>query len=338
MFAGDHLTVLSVDGASNLDSVVESLLRLPAQDVVVVVLGDGALASLASHHGELFARLALHVRGGGTYVVDRRAGDRQAVTGLGSDNPDIARFIKSIDVSEELTVVTKRGRHALTLREHQVADVLPERESALEVSILEVRPAGRLELHLEDSSYGPSRAGRVASGARLSRDDRAALRRCHSEHRRDAPPHRRHRPTRVVPVATREDAATSALRRRSPVVCPPREAGSRGGAEGRLLLRRLPLQRPLRAPHHRGPVPAVGLGPGPTRHPWHQGALPHQPCPRGGRHARASALHRVRHPQLPLGLVGPTGAAAQRGGCLADVAQQVALLRPPRHPGDVGAG
>ena len=159
VFAGDHLTVLSVDGASNLDSVVESLLRLPAQDVVVVVLGDGALASLASHHGELFARLALHVRGGGTYVVDRRAGDRQAVTGLDSDDSDIARFIKSIDVSEDLAVVTKRGRHALTLREHQVADVLPGREPALDVSILEVRPAGRLELHLEDSSYGPSRAG-----------------------------------------------------------------------------------------------------------------------------------------------------------------------------------
>ena len=43
-FSGDHLTVLSVDGASDLDSVVASMLRLPAQDVVVVVLGDGALA------------------------------------------------------------------------------------------------------------------------------------------------------------------------------------------------------------------------------------------------------------------------------------------------------
>ena len=124
-FSGDHLTVLSVDGASDLDSVVASMLRLPAQDVVVVVLGDGALASLASDHGELFARLALHVRGGGTYTVDRRAGDRQAVPGLNRDNSDIARFIKSIDVAEDLVVVTKRGRHALTLREHQVGDLLP---------------------------------------------------------------------------------------------------------------------------------------------------------------------------------------------------------------------
>ena len=57
-------------------------------------------------------------------------------------------------------VVTKRGRHALTLREHQVGDLLPGREPELDVSILEVRPAGRLELHLEDTSYGPSRAGR----------------------------------------------------------------------------------------------------------------------------------------------------------------------------------
>jgi capsular polysaccharide biosynthesis protein len=158
-FVTDGLTVLSVEPASDLDSVVASLVRLPAQDVVVVVLGDAALASLARHHAQLFAHLAPHVRGRGTYVVDRSAGGGQSVAELSTDNPDIARFIKSIDVSEELAVVTKRGWDALTLRENQVGVVLPGREPRLGVSILEVRPAGRLELNLEDSSYGPSRAG-----------------------------------------------------------------------------------------------------------------------------------------------------------------------------------
>jgi capsular polysaccharide biosynthesis protein len=158
-FATDRLTVLSVDEVSSVDDVVASLIRLPAQDVIVVVLGDAALASLASDHGDLFAHLALQVRGGGTYVVDRGAGGGQAVATLSRPNPDVARYIKRLDVSEELAVVTKRGRHALTLREHQVGDLLPGREPALGVSVLEVRPAGRLELNLEDSSYGPSRAG-----------------------------------------------------------------------------------------------------------------------------------------------------------------------------------
>ena len=72
------------------------------------------------------------------------------------------------------------------------------------------------------------------------------------------------------------------------------------------------------------------------RDPRAQDALPHQPG-RGARTgARAAPLHGVRRPRVAPGRVGATGAAAQRGGRLADVAQQGALLRPPRHPRDLG--
>jgi capsular polysaccharide biosynthesis protein len=157
-FSTDRLTVLPVDLACDVDGVVGSLVRLPAQDVIVIVAGDAVVGSLAGSHDELFAHLALHLRAGGTYVVHRAAGGRGALT---LDSPDSvgARFVKDVAESGDLTFVTKRGRHARALREHEVPELLPTREPDLDVSVLEVLPAGRLELTLDDASYGPSRAG-----------------------------------------------------------------------------------------------------------------------------------------------------------------------------------
>jgi capsular polysaccharide biosynthesis protein len=156
--SADRVTLLSVDQMSDVDSLQASLARLPAQDLIVVLLGDRAVNTLAGSHGELFVHLAPHLRAGGAYVVDRRVGDHQAELGLSRRDSAISRYVKEASVSEDLLVVTKRGQHALTLREEQVGDLLVTREPELDVSILEVRPAGRLDLHLEDASYGPSRA------------------------------------------------------------------------------------------------------------------------------------------------------------------------------------
>ena len=181
-FSSDDVTVLSVDAATELDYVVARLARLNAQDVILVVLGSRALVSLARGHRVLFPKLFLHLRAGGAYVVDtplaevgtrdRKPGGNQdqfhrmlaaargREVGLGLNRREIAiaPFVKNVLVSADLVVATKRGRHGLALREHQVANLLPAREPGTAVSVLEVRPAGWLTVRVEESSYGPSRA------------------------------------------------------------------------------------------------------------------------------------------------------------------------------------
>ncbi|MEO5853037.1 MAG: glycosyltransferase 61 family protein [Nocardioides sp.] len=181
-FSSDDVTVLSVYPVTNLDDVVARLSRLTTQDVILVVLGPAALVSLAQDHGTLFESLFLHLRAGGVYVVDRTVQQREPGdarpcrtaehfhrmlaaaqgrdVGLGLSRRDIAiaRYLKAVLVSEQLVVVTKRGRHALKLREHQVPELLTAREPGMAVSVLEVRPAGQLNIQIEESSYGPGRA------------------------------------------------------------------------------------------------------------------------------------------------------------------------------------
>jgi len=173
-FAADRVTVVTVDASCDVGTLVESVARLNAQDVIVAALGDGALASVGDQ-GEVLAALLLQLRAGGAYVVDRTvepsrrtpghldeilaaAEGRTDGPGLSRDERAVVPYVKRVWASEELVVVTKRGRHALMLREDQVADLLPAREPTIAVSVLEARPPGRLDLRMEDSSYGPSRA------------------------------------------------------------------------------------------------------------------------------------------------------------------------------------
>ena len=149
-FAEDHLTVLTVDGASDLDNLLARLVRLPAQDAIVVVLGDEAVASLAGNHGRPLRPPGSapasrgRIRGGSDGVRSRCGTEARA--GQPKDLP----LQQGARVSDDLVLITKRGRHALAAREEQVGDVLAAREPELGVSILEVRPAGRLELEVED--------------------------------------------------------------------------------------------------------------------------------------------------------------------------------------------
>jgi capsular polysaccharide biosynthesis protein len=155
----DRLTEVSTGELSDLARLADRLAPLAPQDLIVVALGDAAVASLAEDHRHLFVHLAPHLRPRGSYVVDRGVGNRRTAHGFDRGDDTLARFVKDVEVSNDVVVVTKRGRHALTIREEQVTDLLPARDPGLDVSILEVRPAGRLDVRLEDTSYGPSRAG-----------------------------------------------------------------------------------------------------------------------------------------------------------------------------------
>lgn len=200
-FSSDHVTILVVDGASDLgldpgqeerrptsvevtdlDDVVAHLTRLNAQDVVLVVLGPAAIASLAGDHAGLFTHLFLHLRRGGAYVVDRTVegvGDPGGPTGgaqdrllqvlaAGQDHDldvglsrrelEIAHHVERVLVNEKLLVATKLGRNPLKLGENHVGDLLAAREPQIETSVLETRPAGRLIATISEASYGPSRA------------------------------------------------------------------------------------------------------------------------------------------------------------------------------------
>jgi capsular polysaccharide biosynthesis protein len=166
---------------ADLDDVVARLTLLNAQDIILVVLGSGVLVPLAGNHGRLFEQLFLHLRPGGAYLVDRTGGpignrgraDHGAPAQFhrmraAAQRPDsgakanrrtrVARFIKKLSVDDDLIVATKRGRHALKLREHQIRDLLPQREPGIDVSVMETRPSGLLSLQVEPASYGPSRA------------------------------------------------------------------------------------------------------------------------------------------------------------------------------------
>lgn len=183
VFSSDHVSVFSVDAVSDLDDVVACLARLNAVDVIVVVLGSEGLASLAGDQGVLFEHLFLHLRADGVYVVDLAVDTVPAVDGRPGRADDyfhrilattqgfevemaprrrgvaIARFVKDISISEGCVVITKRRRHALMLREQRVGELLTAREPGIGVSVLEVRPPGRLDLQMAEESYGPSRAG-----------------------------------------------------------------------------------------------------------------------------------------------------------------------------------
>ena len=173
-FATDRVSVVSVDASCDVGTLTTRVARLNGQDVIVTVLGAGALVSIGNQ-GDLLAALLLHLRAGGAYVVDKNvdhlrrtpghldeilaaAEDRAEGRALSRDERAVVAYIRNVWNTEEVVVVTKRGRHALKLREDQITDLLPVREPAIAVSVLEVRPSGRLDLGMDDRSYGPSRA------------------------------------------------------------------------------------------------------------------------------------------------------------------------------------
>ena len=78
-FSGDDVTILSVGtDVGDLGELREHLRRRSGPDLILVVLGPGALTLLAKSHLTLFRRLFLYLGTGGRYVVDRRVAGRRA--------------------------------------------------------------------------------------------------------------------------------------------------------------------------------------------------------------------------------------------------------------------
>ena len=157
-FATDVVTVLRLDASGGLDDLAANLARLGTQDVIIEAFSGAALASIRADHGTVFTRLFLHLRPGGAYVTDGGALARTSASQKDRHRAAVARFVKESWQYDDVEVVTKRGRHAWVLREDRVADLLPARESSVDVTILASRPAGQFEPRVEEASYGPGRA------------------------------------------------------------------------------------------------------------------------------------------------------------------------------------
>ena len=159
-------TTAAVVHVADLDDVLAALARNPAPDILVVALGPAGLRRLVRNQRRLFERLFPHLGRGGAFVVDRTTGAdpgsdpdadfRDALAGRGRGD-GAGRFVRRAHVESDVAVLIRRGRHAVKLREDQVG-VLPTREPGTELTVLETRPAGRLEVRMTETSHGPSRA------------------------------------------------------------------------------------------------------------------------------------------------------------------------------------
>jgi capsular polysaccharide biosynthesis protein len=147
----------------DLDDLAREVARIGALDVLVDLLPSDHLPSPAVDRIELFKRLFRLLPPGGIYVVDRGVELRGSrgpgtpewrglVAGPPPDKPrsrgaviktDVARSIRSMQVSRHLVAVRKRGRHVLALRQHDGLDrFLREREPGLSLTTILEKPAG----------------------------------------------------------------------------------------------------------------------------------------------------------------------------------------------------
>ncbi len=236
-------------------------------------------------------------------------------------------------------MATKLGRNPLKLRENnEVVDLLEAREPGIEVSVLETRPAGRLTATMDEASYGPSHADPWPATLEYPEMTVRHYEGRPRQSRLDAPLRRQHDPARVLPMAigrrnpshpqmTFGDTLVRAARPTEPHRTSSAETSTSSTASSRATSGTSP------------PRCSAGCGAGNERNARFRGSrcssTPSIAHGRG-RLAGAPPLHRLRDPGVRPDLVGPTRAAAQRGGSLADVAQPRALLRTPGPPGHLG--
>lgn len=108
-------------------------------------------------------RLFLHLKPGGVYVVDpiaegARTFNRRYAAWLsgvlgnadperpgGTEARELSHAVERVDVSRDLVIIEKRGRHFLKLRDAEANQILGSRERALGVTLLAERPAGTLQ-------------------------------------------------------------------------------------------------------------------------------------------------------------------------------------------------
>lgn len=168
-----------------IDGLTERLSLHNALAVLVVVVPPALLPDGVKDHYELLAHLLPQLRPRGTYVLDRSVEPvgKQPARGRGRQRSGVApdhweqllapsrgggprvsreqltaRMVRSIFVSREIAMVTKRGVSPFKLREHETRSILAEREPNVRVDILETRPGGTLDVKVHERSYGPSRA------------------------------------------------------------------------------------------------------------------------------------------------------------------------------------
>ncbi|HEY7044999.1 MAG TPA: glycosyltransferase 61 family protein [Nocardioidaceae bacterium] len=176
----DAADAADVVDANDVDDVERRLFPTEAPAALVVALSPATLRSLATDHVQLLVRLFPHLRHGGAYVayavptggpsasardhaiatfrraLEESAGDLTAGS-PGGRKPRM-RGIRDVVVRPGFVLLRKNRRDALHVREEQVADLLPAREPGTEVSILEVRPSGSLQVTATEISYGPRQA------------------------------------------------------------------------------------------------------------------------------------------------------------------------------------
>jgi capsular polysaccharide biosynthesis protein len=162
---------LSVREAHRIDELVREVQKFGRIDVILALLPKRRLPDGVSDQYDLFSRLFLYLRSGGTYIVDRTVeGSGRSALGANrwrqllavADDPEaderevgFAAAVGTLVVSRNMVLVTKRGRHLLKLRGSDVDEVLPDREPATTLTMLASRPAGSFESRAVETSYGP---------------------------------------------------------------------------------------------------------------------------------------------------------------------------------------
>jgi hypothetical protein len=166
--SSESVTVREVHGIDELLREVQKFGRI---DVVLALVSRRGLPHGVADQYDLFSRLFLYLRSGGTYLVDRTVGGgprsalgtkrwRRLLTAAERPDADqrevsFAEAVGTLVVSHDLVVVTKRGRHLLKLRGTEVDEVLPAREPKATLRLVGSRPAGSFESRGVETSYGP---------------------------------------------------------------------------------------------------------------------------------------------------------------------------------------
>lgn len=163
-------------GIEDLTQLTDRLSRLGPLDVVVVTAPPDKLGPLGRDHYDLLPRLLFHLVPGGVLAVDRTlergkrtplAPDRwhrllvgsradQEAARLSASEVATSAATRSLLVSRQHVVVSKRDRHLLKLGEGRVDSVLADREPDLRVSRLVTLPPGSVESASAEHMYGES--------------------------------------------------------------------------------------------------------------------------------------------------------------------------------------
>jgi capsular polysaccharide biosynthesis protein len=162
---------------SDLEGIEAHIFPLGSPAALVVALSPESVWALAVDHMQLLRRLFPNVRHGGVYAAYglptgdptsgkvrdgafstfRRALTRQAATDGARKPPRPVAGVRVILERPGLVLLRKNRNHAFNLGEDQVNDLLPAREPGAEVSVLEVRPAGTLQVAATEFPHGPHR-------------------------------------------------------------------------------------------------------------------------------------------------------------------------------------